>query len=38
MPYEKVAKLPKGGKDNLPRHAQVIYLETYINAWEQTHH
>jgi cation transport regulator len=38
MPYEKLAELPKGVKDNLPHHAQEIYLEAYNNAWEQYHH
>ena len=38
MPDEKLAELPKGVKDNLPHHAQEIYLEAYNNAWEQYHH
>lgn len=35
MPYEKVTELPEAVKDNLPRHAQVIYKEAYNSAWEQ---
>ena len=35
MPYQKLADLPDGVKDNLPRHAQEIYKEAYNNAWEQ---
>ena len=38
MPYERLVDLPKGVRDNLPKHAQEIYLEAYNNAWEQYHH
>ncbi len=32
MPYENVKELPKGVKDNLPPHAQEIYLAAFNNA------
>jgi cation transport regulator len=35
MPYEKVKELPDSVKDNLPKHAQEIYLKAYNSAWEQ---
>jgi len=35
MPYESVSDLPKGVKDNLPAHAQEIYLAAFNNALEQ---
>ena len=35
MPYEKVLDLPKGVKDNLPKHAQEIYKEAFNSAEEQ---
>lgn len=35
MPYQKTSELPKGVHDNLPEHAQEIYLKAYNNAWEQ---
>ncbi len=38
MPYDTVAELPKGVKDNLPKHAQEIYMEAYNHVWEQYHH
>ena len=38
MPYDNVAELPKGVKDNLPAHAQEIYMAAYNNAWEEYHH
>jgi len=37
MPYD-VAELPKGVKDNLPKHAQEICMEAYNHAWEEYHH
>jgi len=37
-PYETLTELPKGVRDNLPKHAQEIYMEAYNNAWEQYHH
>jgi cation transport regulator len=38
MPYDTVTELPKGVKDNLPKHAQEIYMEAYDHAWEEYHH
>jgi cation transport regulator len=38
MPYDAIAELPKGVKDNLPKHAQEIYLEAYNHAWEEYNH
>jgi cation transport regulator len=35
MPYEKTTELPKGVKENLPKHAEKIYKSAYNNAWEQ---
>lgn len=38
MPYDNLKELPKGVKNNLPKHAQEIYKEAYNNAWEQYDH
>lgn len=35
MPYENLKELPKGVRNNLPAHAQEIYLAAYNNALEQ---
>jgi cation transport regulator len=35
MPYIKVGDLPDRVKNNLPDHAQEIYLEAYNNAWAE---
>ena len=35
MPYEKINELPDGVKDNLPKHAQEIYLSAFNSAWDQ---
>lgn len=35
MPYKKTTDLPDSVKDNLPMHAQEIYLEAFNSAWEQ---
>jgi cation transport regulator len=35
MPYKKISDLPKSVQDNLPTHAQEIYLEAYNSALEQ---
>lgn len=35
MPYDNVKELPKGVKDNLPAHAQEIYLAAFNNALEE---
>lgn len=35
MPYRKLSDLPDSVKDNLPKHAQEIYLKAFNSAWEQ---
>jgi cation transport regulator len=35
MPYTSVSDLPKGVKDNLPAHAQDIYLAAFNNAYRE---
>ena len=35
MPYKRVSELPDSVKDNLPSHAQEIYMETFNSAWDQ---
>jgi cation transport regulator len=35
MPYKDVKDLPESVRDNLPKHAQEIYLEAFNNAWDQ---
>ena len=35
MPYKSIAHLPDTIRDNLPKHAQEIYLAAYNNAWDQ---
>lgn len=35
MPYAKLSELPEPVKDNLPGHAQEIYLAAYNNAWDE---
>ena len=35
MPYENVRDLPEGVRDNLPKHAQEIYVSAYNSAWDQ---
>jgi len=35
MPYKSIAELPPPVKDNLPTHAEEIYLAAYNSAWEQ---
>lgn len=38
MPYESLNDLPKGVADNLPKHAQEIYLAAFNNAYEEYAH
>jgi cation transport regulator len=33
MPYEELEELPKSVRDNLPKHAQEIYMKAFNNAW-----
>lgn len=35
MPYDSVNDLPESVRDNLPKHAQEVYMAAYNNAWEQ---
>jgi len=35
MPYNRVNELPESVRDNLPKHAQEIYMAAYNSAWEQ---
>ncbi len=35
MPYKDISKLPSGVKDNLPKHAQEIYLATFNNSLDE---
>jgi len=35
MPYRNLSDLPGSVRDNVPRHAQEIYLEAFNNAWDQ---
>jgi cation transport regulator len=32
MPYDSISDLPSGVRNNLPRHAQEIFLAAYNNA------
>ena len=34
MPYKKTSELPDRVKDNLPAHAQEIFMEAYNSAYE----
>lgn len=38
MPYDDLEELPKGVRNNLPKHAQEIYKEAYNSAWEEYDH
>lgn len=35
MPYKQLGDLPDSVRDNVPRHAQEIYLEAFSSAWDQ---
>lgn len=35
MPYNKIDELPDSVRNNLPEHAQHIFLKAYNNAWEK---
>lgn len=35
MPYDKISELPDQVTDNLPKHAQEIFLAAYNNAWDE---
>ena len=36
MPYTNLSSLPEGVRNNLPRHAQEIYLAAFNNAWQES--
>jgi cation transport regulator len=35
MSYNNLSELPESVRNNLPEHAQQIYLAAFNNAWEQ---
>ena len=35
MSYNNLSELPESVRNNLPEHAQEIYLAAFNNAWEQ---
>lgn len=35
MPYKDIDELPDAVKDNLPNHAQEIYMAAFNNAWDE---
>lgn len=35
MPYKNIEDLPESVKNNLPKHAQEIYLAAYNSAWDE---
>lgn len=35
MPYKNIDDLPEQVRDNLPKHAQEIFLAAYNNAWDE---
>lgn len=35
MPYQNIDQLPESVRDNLPKHAQEIYVEAFNSALEQ---
>lgn len=35
MPYDRLKELPDSVRDNLPKHAQEVYMAAYNNAWEE---
>ena len=35
MPYQTINDLPESVRDNVPKHAQEIYLAAFNSAWEQ---
>ena len=35
MPYDSISDLPDNVRDNLPKHAQEIYQESYNSAWDE---
>jgi len=35
MPYQSIQDLPESVRDNLPKHAQEIYMAAFNNAWQE---
>lgn len=35
MPYDTLDELPAPVRENLPKHAQVIYKEAFNSAWQE---
>lgn len=35
MPYDTLKELPESVRDNLPKHAQEIYMAAYNSAWDE---
>ena len=35
MPYNSLDELPDSVRDNLPNHAQEIYMKAFSNAWDE---
>ena len=35
MPYKRIEDLPESVRENLPKHAQEIYMEAFNSAWDQ---
>ncbi len=35
MPYSSPDELPESVRDNLPKHAQEIYMKAFNNAWDE---
>ena len=35
MPYKKTDELPDSVRDNLPKHAQEIYMKAFNSAWDE---
>jgi cation transport regulator len=35
MPYKNIDELPDSVSNNLPKHAQEIYMEAYNSAWDR---
>lgn len=35
MPYNSPDELPQSVRDNLPSHAQEIYMKAFNNAWDE---
>lgn len=35
MPYATLKELPESVRDNLPQHAQEVYMAAFNSAWEE---